>query len=123
MEQLKEFLPWAVGISGIVTGLIGSIFAIWQQYKKGNAETNAIERKAVSDATDETIRRLYAHLDRVERERNEQLDRVTREHNEDKAILAKLQEDYMVCRVELSRSRERCAYLETQSNNRSESKP
>lgn len=101
MDQMERFLPWLVGITGVVTGAIGSIFALYQQYKKNKTEITIAEKKARSEEIDETLRRLYAHLDRVEKE-----------HNDDRANLAKLHEDYMVVRDELARSRERCAHLE-----------
>lgn len=82
-------------------GALSGIFAIWKQYKKEASELTLADRKAKNDETDESLRRAYALLDRVQKE-----------HNDDRINLAKLQDEYMVVRDELARCRERCAYLE-----------
>lgn len=104
MEHLEKFLPWFIGISGATVGALSSIYALWEKYRKRRSDESVEQRQAKREETDETIRRLYLYIDRVEKE-----------HNDDRANLSKLHEDYVLTREELSRARERCAYLEKET--------
>lgn len=102
-----EVVNWIVTLLGASGGLIGALYGGLMKWKLNKAEANKLNSAVRETEIDATVKRLSSHLDRVERE-----------HNEDRANLAKLHEDYMVVRDKLSEARERNAVLESELKKR-----